>query len=316
VLQCMLLQCHRCTTVSPQLQCLGATVAALQCHVLFTRPPLLQSDIVALSATDAEALKQRLDALVTSTSTSSSSVLMPSDIVAVPTANAEVPKQWINALVAAAATRRRILAARQLLDKEQAAAKKLVPGSTSSSTTETATTSPSYVDTIITNFHFQADTMMEEIHLDTSSPAAAPMAFYSNKTSPAPLPPPLAPPRPPSKNNSGGPGNSNGSNNNWNRNNNRRNDSISGKNNNTTVASHSTTTNDGRGPSPWPTYVNPSPGHIAMYPGPTPTGQQRPQAFVVTTGLYTPPSFVPGQQLYQQAPPAPPPGWAPWNGAG
>jgi hypothetical protein len=54
-----------------------------------------------------------------------------------------------------------------------------------------------------------------------------------------------------------------------------------------------------------------------MYPGPTPTGQQRPQAFMAKTGSYTPPGLVPGQQLlYQQAPPAPPPGWAPWNGAG
>jgi hypothetical protein len=50
-------------------------------------------------------------------------------------------------------------------------------------------------------------------------------------------------------------------------------DARGGKNNNTTVASHSTTTNDGRGPPPWPTYVNPSPGHIAMYPGLAPTGQ-------------------------------------------
>jgi hypothetical protein len=34
-------------------------------------------------------------------------------------------------------------------------------------------------------------------------------------------------------------------------------------------------------------------------------------------GPYTLSSFVPGQQqLYQQAPPVPPPGWAPWNGVG
>jgi hypothetical protein len=288
-------------------------------------PVVMSSDTVTLPATDAEALKQQLDSLVASTS--SASVLMPSDIVALPAADIEVPKQRLNALVAtaeaaekAAAACHRLLAARQLLDKEQAAAadleqqaaaKKLVPGSTSSLTTETATTSPSYVDTIIANFHIQADTMMEEIHLDTSGPAAAPTAFYSNKTPPAPLSPPLAPSRPPGKNNGSGPGNDNGSNNN------RRNDGSGDKNRNTTVASHSATTNDDWGPPPWPTYVNPSPGHIAMYPGPAPTGQQWPQAFMVTTGPYTPPGFVPGQQqLYQQAPPAPPPGWAPWNGAG
>jgi hypothetical protein len=199
---------------------------------------------------------------------------MPSDIVALPAADSEVSKQQLDALVttaeaaeekAAAAAGHWVLAARQLLDKEQATAvnlewqaiaKKLVPGPTSSSTTETATTSPSYVDTIITNFHIQADTMMEEIHLDTSDLAAAPTAFYSNKTPPAPLPPPLAPPRPPGMNNSGGPGNVNGSNNNQNRNNNLRNGGSGGKNNNTTVASHNATTNDGQGPPPWPTYVN------------------------------------------------------------
>jgi hypothetical protein len=249
-------------------------------------PPLLRSsDIVALLATDAEALKQRLDTLVAAT---------------------EAAKEK------AAAARCHVLAARQLLDKEhavvgdlerQAAAKKLVPGSTSSSTMETATTSPSYDDTIIANFHIQVDTMMEEIQLNTSGPAAAPTVFYSNKTPPAPLPSPLAPPRLPAKNNSSGPSNGNCSNNN------RRNGGSGGKNSNTTVASHSATTNDCRGPPPWPTYVNPSPGHIAMYPGPVPTSQQRPQAFMATMGSYTPLGFVPGQQqLYQQAPPTPPSG--------
>jgi hypothetical protein len=226
----------------------------------------MSSAIVALPATDAEALKQRLDALVASTS--SSLVLMPSDIVALPATDAEVPKQWLDALVAAAeaaeekatAAHRRVLAAADL--ERQAAAKKLVPGSTSSSTTETATTSLSYVDTIIANFHIQADTMMEEIHLDTSDPAAAPMTFYSNKM------PPLAPPRPPGKNNGSGPGNGNGngSNNNRNRNNNRRNGGSGDKNSNTTVASHSTTTNDGRGPPPWPTYVNRRRGTLPCTP--------------------------------------------------
>jgi hypothetical protein len=215
---------------------------------------------------------------------------MPSNIVALPTADTEISKQQLDALVVAtevaeekaAAARRRVLAARQLLDKEQATAanlerqasvKKLVPGSTSSSTTETAITSISYVDTIIANFHIQADTMMEEIHLDTSGPAAAPMTFYSNKTPLAPLPPPLASPHPPGKNNDSGPGNGNDSNNNRNRNNNRRNGSSGSKNNNTTVASHNANTNGGRGPPSWPTYVNPSSGHIAMYPNLAPTGQ-------------------------------------------
>jgi hypothetical protein len=103
-------------------------------------------------------------------------------------------------------------------------------------TTKTATASLSYVTTIITNLPIQADTMMEEIHLDTSGPTAASMAFYSNKMMSAPLSSPLAPPRPPGKNSDNG-GNYGG---------------------NTIVVSHGATTNDDQGPSPWPTYVNPS----------------------------------------------------------
>jgi hypothetical protein len=228
----------------------------------------------------------------------------------------------------------RVLAARQLHDEEQAAAadlerqvasKKLVPGSTSFPITETATASSSYVDNIVVNHHIQADNMMEEIHMDTSGLAAITTVFYSNKTLSAPLSLPLAPPHPLGKNNGSGPGNGNGSNNNQHRNNNSHNSGSDGKNSdngenrggNTTVVSHGATTNDGRGPPPWPTYVNPSQGHITMYPDPSPTGQQQSQDFMATTGPYTLLGFVPGQQqLYQQAPPAPPPGWAPWNGSG
>jgi hypothetical protein len=130
--------------------------------------------------------------------------------------------------------------------------------------------------------------MMEEIRLNTFGLAAAPTAFYSNKTLSAPLSPPLAPPHPPGKNNVSGLGNGNDSNNNRHRKNNRHNNGSGGKNNdkggncggntssNTTVVSHDVTTNDGRGPPPWPTSVNPSQGHIAMYPGPSSIGQQRP----------------------------------------
>jgi hypothetical protein len=69
--------------------------------------------------------------------------------------------------------------------------------------------------------------MMEEIHLDTSGPAVAPTAFYSNKM----LSAPLSPPRSLGKNNDSGPDNSNGSNNNRQRNNNRHNSGSGGKNN-------------------------------------------------------------------------------------
>jgi hypothetical protein len=47
------------------------------------------------------------------------------------------------------------------------------------------------------------DLLLEEIHLDTFGPVAAPTAFYTNNTPPAPLTPPLVP-HPPSKTNSTG----------------------------------------------------------------------------------------------------------------
>jgi hypothetical protein len=117
--------------------------------------------------------------------------------------------------------------------------------------------------------------MMEEIHLDTYSPATVPTAFYSNKTLSAPMSPPLAPPRPPGKNIDNG-GNRGGN-----------------TSSNTTVVSHGATTNDGRAPPSWPTYVHSLQGHIAIYPGSSPIGQQWPQAFMATKGLYTLPFFVP-----------------------
>jgi hypothetical protein len=52
-----------------------------------------------------------------------------------------------------------------------------------------------------------------------------------------------------------------------------------------------------------------------MTPGLVPTGQQRPQAFMATPGPYLLPGFLPDEQqqqqqpLYQQAAPAPTPGW-------
>jgi hypothetical protein len=76
------------------------------------------------------------------------------------------------------------------------------------------------------------------------------------------------------------------------------------------------TGSDGRTNAPWPTYGHPWQGHMTMYPGPVPAGQQRPHAFVATPGLYASLSLLSGPQpqqqqpLYQQAAPAP--GWNPW----
>jgi hypothetical protein len=56
---------------------------------------------------------------------------------------------------------------------------------------------------------------------------------------------------------------------------------------------------------------------MIMYPGLVPVGQQRPQAFMTTPGLYASPSLLSGPQqqqpLYQQAAPAP--AWNTWLGA-
>jgi hypothetical protein len=38
---------------------------------------------------------------------------------------------------------------------------------------------------------------------------------------------------------------------------------------------------------------------MTVYPGPVPTGQQRPQAFMATPGPYPSPGFLLGQQQQQ-----------------
>jgi uncharacterized membrane protein YgcG len=112
------------------------------------------------------------------------------------------------------------------------------------------------------------DLLLEEIHLDTSGPVAAPTALYFNSMPSAPKPPPSTPSRTP--------GNGN---NNRNKNNNRRHSGNGGgnsgngggnggKNNNngggrggnsgnTTAASTGSTNNDSKGTPPWLMYVHP-----------------------------------------------------------
>jgi hypothetical protein len=46
-----------------------------------------------------------------------------------------------------------------------------------------------------------------------------------------------------------------------------------------------------------PTYGHPWQGHMTMYPSPVPAGQQCPQAFVATPGLYTVPASRPGPRM-------------------
>jgi hypothetical protein len=109
--------------------------------------------------------------------------------------------------------------------------------------------------------------------------------LYTITTPLAPKPQPSAPSRPPN------------SNNNRNKNNNHRNGGNSGGNDgrndisggtrggnsvNTIVTSTSSTRNDGNATSPWPTYVNPWQGHIAMY-----------IKALAASGHYTPLGFMP-----------------------
>jgi hypothetical protein len=67
------------------------------------------------------------------------------------------------------------------------------------------------------------------------------------------------------------------------------------------------TISDGRTNAPWPAYGHPWQGHMTMYPGLMPAGQQCAHAFVATPGLYAFPGLLSGPQqqpLYQQATPA------------
>jgi hypothetical protein len=157
------------------------------------------------------------------------------------------------------------------------------------------------------------DLLLEEIHMNSTGPSAAPTMLYTNATSPAAKLPSSTSSRPPNGRNGGTGGNRNKNNN---KNRNSGNDGgNNGKNNNSGGgrggSSGQTTApigSDGRTNTPWQ-------GHMTMYPGPVPVGQQRPQAFVATLGLYASLGHLSGSQqqqqqlLYQQAAPAP--GWNP-----
>jgi hypothetical protein len=155
------------------------------------------------------------------------------------------------------------------------------------------------------------DLLLEENHMDSTRPPAAPTALYTNAASPVAKPPSSTPSCPPNGENGG----------NRNKYNNKNRNSDNGGGNNSSGcggcggSSGQTTAptgSDSRTNAPWPTYGHPWQGHMTMYPGPMPTGQQRTQAFVVTPGLYASPGLLSGpqqQSLYQQATSTP--GWNP-----
>jgi hypothetical protein len=159
------------------------------------------------------------------------------------------------------------------------------------------------------------DLLLEEIHVDSTGPPATPTALYTNTASPVAKPPPSMPSRPPNGRNGGTSGNRNKYNKNCNSgngcSNNDKNSNDDGGRGGSSGKTTTPTGSDGRTNSPWPTY-----GHPWQCPGPMLTGQQRPQTFVATLGLYTSPDLPSGPQqqpLYQQAAPAP--GSNPWLGA-
>jgi hypothetical protein len=167
--------------------------------------------------------------------------------------------------------------------------------------------------------------LLEKIHMDSTGPQAAPTALYTNAMSPAAKPLSSTPSHLPNGRNDSTGGNQNKYNN---KNSNSGNGGgNNGKNSNggrgrggSSGQTTTPTSSDGRINTPWPTYDHPWQRHMTMYPIPVPAGQQRPQAFVATTGFYASPDllFGPQQQqqqpLYQQATPAP--GWNHWLDVG
>jgi hypothetical protein len=143
------------------------------------------------------------------------------------------------------------------------------------------------------------DLLLEKIHKDSIGPPAAPTALYTNVASPAAKPPSSTPSRPPhggndiivgnrtkynNKNhNSGNGGGHNGKNN-------TSGGGRSGSSGQTTAPSGF----DSRTNAPWSTNGHPWQGHMIMYPGPVPAGQQRSHAFVATSRLYTSPDPLSG----------------------
>jgi hypothetical protein len=169
----------------------------------------------------------------------------------------------------------------------------------------------------------QDDLLLEEIHMDSIGPLAAPTALYTNVASPAAKSPSSTPSRPPHGGN-GGTGGNRTKYNNKNRNSgnggghNGKNSTGGGGRGGSSGQTTAPTGSNGRTNAPWLTYDHPWQGHMTMYPDPMPARQQRPQAFVATPGLYASSGLLSGPQqqqqpLYQQATPAP--GWNPWLSA-
>jgi hypothetical protein len=147
--------------------------------------------------------------------------------------------------------------------------------------------------------------------MDSTGPPAAPTALYTNVVFPAAKPPSSTPARPPHGGNGGTGGNRTKSNN-KNRNSgnggghNSKNNTDGGGRGGSSGQTNAPTGSDGKTNASWLTYGHPWQGHKTMYPSPVPAGQQHPQAFMATPGLYVSSGLLSRpQMLYQQATPDP-----------
>jgi hypothetical protein len=139
------------------------------------------------------------------------------------------------------------------------------------------------------------DLLLKEIHMDSTGPPAAPTALYTNVASPAAKPPS----HPPNDGNGSVGGNQTKY---HNKNHNSGHGGGHNDKNSTGGGGHggsSGQTPPRRTNAPWPTYDHLWQGHMTMYLDPVPAGQQRPQAFVATPGLYASPSLLSGPQQQQ-----------------
>jgi hypothetical protein len=126
------------------------------------------------------------------------------------------------------------------------------------------------------NFLKVWDDLLLEIYMDSTGPSAAPTAHYTNAAPSVAKPPSSTPSHPPSGGNSG---NRNKNNKNCNDGhgggNNGRNNNGSGRHNSSSGQTTTPTASDSRTRAPWPTYGHPWQGHMTVYPGSVPIGQQR-----------------------------------------
>jgi hypothetical protein len=133
--------------------------------------------------------------------------------------------------------------------------------------------------------------------MDSTRPPAAPTTLYAIAASPVAKSLSSTPSRPPNGENGGTGGNRNKYNNkNRNSGNDGGNNDKNSNDDGGRGGSSGQTTTDGRTNAPWPTYGHPWQGHITIYPGPVPARQQRPQAFVATSGPYASPGLLFGPQ--------------------